>query len=240
MAFGTDRRYMSRAQAEAAGIDVGLRQYMLRVYNYMASGLALTGIVALMVAASPGALHAIYQTPLRWVVMFAPLALVFFLGARIDRMQASTAQALFWVYSALMGLSLAFIFVVYTGESIARVFFITGAAFAGLSLYGYTTRRDLSAFGTFLIMGLVGILIAGLVNVFLHSTQLQFVISAAGVLVFAGLTAWDTQRIKKMYWESDGYEIAAKKAVMGALQLYLDFINLFMFMLQFLGVRRDQ
>ncbi len=240
MAFGTDRRYMSRAQAEAAGIDVGLRQYMLRVYNYMASGLALTGIVALMVAASPGALHAIYQTPLRWVVMFAPLALVFFLGARIDRMQASTAQALFWVYSALMGLSLAFIFVVYTGESIARVFFITGAAFAGLSLYGYTTRRDLSAFGTFLIMGLVGILIAGLVNVFLHSTQLQFVISAAGVLVFAGLTAWDTQRIKEMYWESDGYEIAAKKAVMGALQLYLDFINLFMFMLQFLGVRRDQ
>lgn len=239
MAFGTDRRYMTRAQAEAAGIDVGLRQYMLRVYNYMASGLALTGIVALMVASSHDAMQAIFATPLRWVVMFAPLVLVFVMGARIDRMQASTAQALFWVYSALMGLSLSFIFAVYTGESIARVFFITAAAFAGLSLYGYTTRRDLSAFGTFLIMGLWGILIAGLVNIFLHSTQLQFLMSAVGVLVFAGLTAWDTQRIKEMYWDGDGYEVAAKKAVMGALQLYLDFINLFLFILQFLGVRRD-
>jgi FtsH-binding integral membrane protein len=239
MAFGTNRSYMSRGQAEAAAVDVGLRQYMLRVYNYMASGLALTGIVALMAASSPAAIHAIFMTPLKWVVMFAPLALVFFMGARIDRMQASTAQALFWVYSALMGLSLSFIFIVYTGESVTRVFFITAAAFAGLSLYGYTTRRNLSAFGTFLVMGLVGIMIASIVNMFIQSSQMQFVISAAGVLVFAGLTAWDTQRIKEMYWESDGAEVAAKKAVMGALQLYLDFINLFLFLLQFLGVRRD-
>ncbi len=239
MAFGTDRRVMSRGQAEAAAIDVGLRQYMLRVYNYMASGLALTGIVALVVSSSPAALQVIYGSPLKWVVMFAPLALVFFMGARLDRMQASTAQALFWVFSAMMGASLAFIFAVYTPVSIVRVFFITGAAFAGLSLYGYTTRRNLSAFGTFLVMGLVGLIIASVVNMFLHSTQLQFLVSAAGVLVFAGLTAWDTQRIKEMYWESDGYEVAAKKSVMGALQLYLDFINLFMFLLQFLGVRRD-
>ncbi len=238
MAFGTDRKVMSRGQAEAA-IDVGLRHYMLRVYNFMASGLALTGVVALLVASNPAALQAIYGTPLKWVVMFAPLVLVLVMSARLDRMQASTAQALFWVFSALMGASLAFIFAVYTPVSIVRVFFITGAAFAGLSLYGYTTRRNLSAFGTFLVMGLIGLMIASVVNIFLHSSQLQFLVSAAGVLVFAGLTAWDTQRIKEMYWESDGYEVAAKKAVMGALQLYLDFINLFMFLLQFLGVRRD-
>ncbi|MDA8230893.1 MAG: Bax inhibitor-1/YccA family protein [Magnetospirillum sp.] len=239
MAFGSDRRYMSTAQAEAAQIDVGLRQYMLGVYNYMASGLALTGIVALLVASSPAATQLIFGTPLRWVVILAPLALVFFLGVRISQMQVSTAKGLFWVYSALMGASLASVFLVYTGESIARVFFITAASFAGLSLYGYTTRRSLSAFGSFLIMGLWGIIIAGLVNMFLHSAAIQFVTSAAGVLIFAGLTAWDTQKIKEMYWEGDGYDIAAKKSVMGALALYLDFVNLFLFMLQFLGVRRD-
>jgi FtsH-binding integral membrane protein len=240
MAFGTDRRYMTSAQAEAAQIDVGLRQYMLRVYNYMASGLALTGIVALFIGTNTELLRAIYGTPLKWVVMFAPLAVVFFMSARIEHIKASTAQGLFWLYAGLVGASLSFIFAVYTGASIARVFFITAAAFAGLSLYGYTTKKDLSGFGSFLIMGVWGLLIAGIVNIFLQSSMLQFVISAAGVLIFAGLTAWDTQRIKEIYWEADGGDTAAKKAVIGALALYIDFINLFMFMLQFLGVRRDE
>lgn len=240
MAFGNDRRYMTTAQAEAAQIDVGLRQYMLRVYNYMASGLALTGIVALLVASSEAAVQVIFGTPLKWVVMLAPLGFVFFMSFKIETLKASTAQALFWAFAAVMGASMASIFLVFTGASIARTFFITAAAFGGLSLYGYTTKRDLSAFGTFLVMGLIGLIIASVVNVFLASPMMQFVISAAGVLIFAGLTAWDTQRIKEMYWEADGSEVAAKKAVMGALALYLDFINLFMFLLQFLGVRRSE
>ncbi len=240
MAFGNDRRYMTTAQADAAQIDVGLREYMLRVYNYMASGLALTGIVALLVASSPAMVQLIFGTPLKWVVMLAPLGFVFFMSFKIETMKASTAQALFWAFAAVMGASMASIFLVFTGASIARTFFITAAAFAGLSLYGYTTKRDLSAFGTFLVMGLIGIIIASLVNIFVQSTMMHFVISAAGVLVFAGLTAWDTQRIKEMYWELDGGEVAKKKAVMGALTLYLDFINLFMFLLQFLGVRRSE
>lgn len=240
MAFGNDRRYMTTAQAEAAQIDVGLREYMLRVYNYMASGLALTGIVALLVASSPAMTQMIFGTPLKWVVMFAPLGFVFFMSFKIETMKASTAQTLFWVFAAVMGASMASIFLVFTGASIARTFFITAAAFAGLSLYGYTTKRDLSAFGTFLVMGLIGLVIASIVNIFVQSSMMHFVISAAGVLIFAGLTAWDTQRIKEMYWELDGGEVAKKKAVMGALALYLDFINLFMFLLQFLGVRRSE
>ena len=239
MAFGTDRRYMNAAQADAAQIDLGLRQYMLRVYNYMASGLALTGIVALLVSSSPEATQMIFGTPLKWVVMLAPLGLVFFLGARIQSMQSSTASALFWVYSALMGASLASILLVYTGESVTRTFFITAAAFGGLSLYGYTTKRSLSGFGSFLIMGLIGLMIASIVNIFMHSSAMQFVISAAGVLIFAGLTAYDTQRIKEMYWEGHDGETSSKMAIMGALNLYLDFVNLFIFMLQFMGVRRD-
>ena len=182
----------------------------------------------------------LFGTPLKWVVMLAPLALVFFFSFKIESMKASTAQTIFWVYAALMGASLATVLLVFTGASVARTFFVTAAAFAGLSLYGYTTKRDLSAFGTFLVMGLIGLIIASIVNIFLASSMLQFVISAAGVLIFAGLTAWDTQKIKEMYWEADGHEIASKKAIMGALTLYLDFINLFMFMLQFLGVRRDE
>jgi FtsH-binding integral membrane protein len=240
MAFGSDRKYMTPAQAEAAQIDLGLRQYMLRVYNYMASGVALTGIVALLVASSPAAVQLIFGTPLKWVVMLAPIGLVFFLGMRIEHMKSSTAQGLFWVYAALMGASLASIFLVFTGASIARTFFACAAAFAGLSLYGYTTKRDLSAFGTFLVMGLIGLVIASLINIFLQSSMMQFVISAAGVLIFAGLTAWDTQKIKEMYWEADGAEIAAKKSIMGALTLYMDFINLFLFMLRFMGVMRDE
>ncbi len=239
MAFGTDRRYMNAAQADAAQIDVGLRQYMLRVYNYMASGLALTGIVALLVASSPAATQLIFGTPLKWVVMLAPIGLVFFLGARIHSMQSSTASALFWVYSALMGASLASILLVYTGESVARTFFITAAAFGGLSLYGYTTKRSLSGFGSFLVMGVIGLVIASIINIFLQSSMMQFVISAAGVLIFAGLTAYDTQKIKEMYWEGHDGETSSKMAIMGALNLYLDFVNLFIFMLQFLGVRRD-
>jgi uncharacterized protein len=239
MAYGQENRWSVRGSAiPQVDIDVGLRDYMLRIYNYMASGLALTGIVA-WVAAEYGFYRAIAGTPLLWVVMLAPLGLVFALSYGIQRMQASTAQMLFWVYSALMGLSLAGIFLVFTGASIARVFFITGGTFAAMSLYGYTTRSDLSKFGSFLFMGLIGIVLASLVNLFIGSSAIQFAISVIGVIVFVGLTAYDTQRIKEMYWEADGAEIASKKSIMGALMLYLDFINLFMLMLQFMGTRRD-
>ena len=222
-------------------IDAGLRNYMLRVYNYMASALALTGIVA-YVAAMGGRdsfIAHIYHTPLMWLVILAPFGLVMLLSFGIQRLSAPAAQGIFWVYAALMGLSLSTIFLVYTGESIARVFFITAGTFAAMSLYGYTTRRDLSQFGAFLFMGLIGIVIASLVNIFVGSTALQFAISVIGVHVFTGLTAYDTQTIKEMYYEGDGYEIASKKAVMGALRLYLDFVNLFMMLIQLLGVRRD-
>jgi hypothetical protein len=239
MAYGQENRWSVRsATVPQVDIDVGLREYMLRIYNYMASGLALTGIVA-YVAANTGFYASIAHTPLLWVVMLAPLALVFGLSYGINRMSAGTAQALFWAYSGLMGLSLAGIFLVYTGASIARVFFITGGTFAAMSLYGYTTRSDLSRFGSFLMMGLIGIIIAALVNMFIQSSALQFAISVIGVLVFVGLTAWDTQRIKEMYWEADGQEVASKKAILGALTLYLDFINLFMMLLQLFGQRRD-
>lgn len=244
MAIGPDPRFtlrtqsMSGAQADAAGIDAGLRAYMLKVYNYMSIGLALTGGVAYAASTSETLMRTIYGTPLQWVVMLAPLGLVFFLAAKVNTMKASTAQTVFWVYSALVGLSLSYIFMVYTGASITRVFFITAGAFAGLSLYGYTTKRDLSPIGAFLIMGLIGILIAAVVNMFLASSGLQFVISVLGVLIFAGLTAYDTQRIKAIYNAADGGgEVAEKKAVMGALTLYLDFLNMFLFMLHLFGNR---
>jgi FtsH-binding integral membrane protein len=241
MAIGSQPRWTVQSADTQLGIDVGLRNYMLRVYNYMASGLALTGIVAYAAAMGgrDSLIAQIYHTPLMWLVMLAPLGLVMLLSFGIQRMSAATSQALFWVYAGLMGLSLSTIFLVYTGTSIARTFFITAGTFAGMSLYGYTTRRDLSKFGSFLFMGLIGIVLAGLVNIFLQSSALQFAISAIGVIVFTGLTAWDTQSIKEMYYEGDGYEIAGKKAVMGALRLYLDFVNLFMMLIQFLGVRRD-
>jgi uncharacterized protein len=237
MALGSQPRWTVRT-AEQVGVDVGLREYMLRIYNYMASGLALTGIVA-YVAAYSGFYASIARTPVIWLVILAPLGLVMWISYGIQRMQASTAQALFWVYSGLMGLSLGVIFLAYTGTSIARVFFITGGTFAAMSLYGYTTQRDLSGIGSFLFMGLIGIIIASLVNIFIHSSALQFAVSVIGVIVFTGLTAWDTQQIKEMYYEGDGAEIASKKAVMGALRLYLDFINLFMMLLQLMGTRRD-
>ena len=238
MAYDPGNRWAVRGAVPQVDIDVGLRQYMLRIYNYMASGLALTGIVAYVAAAS-GFYHSIAGTPLLWVVMLAPLGLVFWLSAGINRMSASTAQLLFWVYAGLMGLSLAGIFLVFTGASIARVFFITAGTFAAMSFYGYTTQRDLTQFGSFLFMGLIGIVIASLVNIFIASSALQFAISVIGVVVFVGLTAWDTQRIKEMYVEYDDGQMAGKKAIMGALTLYLDFINLFVMLLQLFGQRRD-
>jgi uncharacterized protein len=233
-----DSNGMATPSSLGARIDAGLRAHMQRVYGYMAGGLALTGIVA-YTAAAFGFYQSIAGTPLLWIVMLAPLGFVLALSFGIERMSAGTATLLFWIYAAVMGLSLGGIFLVYTGASIARVFFITAATFGAMSLYGYTTRTDLSAFGSFLMMGLIGIVIASLVNIFLESSALQFAISIIGVIVFVGLTAYDTQRIKAIYLESDTAETAGKKAVLGALSLYLDFINLFMMLLQLFGSRRD-
>jgi FtsH-binding integral membrane protein len=224
--------------AAGLAIDAGLRAHMQRVYSYMAGGLALTGIVAYAAAAS-GFYQSIAGTPLIWIVMLAPLGFVLALSFGIQRMSAATATLLFWIYAAVMGLSLGGIFLVYTGTSIARVFFITAATYGAMSLYGYTTRTDLSRFGSFLLMGLIGIVIASLVNIFIESSALQFAVSIIGVIVFVGLTAYDTQRIKEMYLEADTVEVAGKKAVLGALALYLDFINLFMMLLQLFGQRRE-
>jgi len=239
MALGSQPRWTVRPADAQVGIDVGLREYMLRVYNYMASGLALTGIVAFAFAQYLFANPALAHSPVMFLIMLAPLGLVMWLSFGLNRMQASTAQLLFWLYAGVMGLSLASVFLVFTGVSIARVFFITAGTFGAMSLYGYTTRRDLSQFGSFLFMGLIGIIIAGLVNIFIGSSALQFAISVIGVIVFTGLTAWDTQQIKEMYYEGDDYEMGSKKAIMGALRLYLDFINLFMLLMQLLGTRRD-
>ena len=253
MALGPDRKFslrtgqMTRAEAEAAEIDVGLREYMLRIYNYMASGLALTGIIAYVSANTPAILNLLYTTSpqgflqptmFAWIAMLSPLGFVLALSFGINRMKPSTAQAVFWGFSAVMGLSLAHIFLVYTGASIARVFFITSGTFAGMSLYGYTTKRDLTGMRSFLMMGLIGIIIASIVNMFLQSTAMHFVISVIGVLVFVGLTAYDTQKIKNMYSEVDSSDTATKKAIMGALTLYLDFINLFLMLLRLFGERR--
>jgi FtsH-binding integral membrane protein len=236
----TQRAYRETSAPPPVGarIDAGLRLCMQRVYGYMAGGLALTGIVAYAAAAS-GFYQAIAATPLIWIVMLAPLGFVLALSSGIQRMSAATATVLFWLYAAVMGLSLGGIFLVFTGASIARVFFITAATYAAMSLYGYTTRSDLSGFGSFLLMGLIGIVIASIVNILVGSSTLQFAISVIGALVFVGLTAYDTQRIKEMYLESDTVEIADKNAVLGALALYLDFINLFMLLLQLFGQRRE-
>ena len=240
MAFGPERNTVIGRQArEAAVVDVGLRQYMLGVYNYMASGLALTGIVAVLIAMNPGLQRAIFGTPLMWVAILAPVALVFLLSFRVHKMSATAAQVTFWAYAALNGVAFSTLFLAYTNESIARVFFITAATFAGMSLYGYTTKRDLAGMGSFLFMGLIGVLIAMVVNMFLASSALQFAISVIGVIVFTGLTAWDTQRIKEWYFEGDSRDVMGKKSIMGALSLYLDFINLFVMLMQLIGVRRD-
>jgi FtsH-binding integral membrane protein len=231
--------------AGAVAIDEGLRAYMLRVYNYMLLGLALTGAMAWVTVNTPlGALFyqqtaAGYQMlPLGWIALFAPLGLVFFLSFRIAHMSLATAQTVFWAYAGLMGISLAPILLMYTGASVAQVFFVTAATFGAMSLWGYTTKRDLTGFGSFLFMGLIGILIASVVNIFLQSGMMSLVISIIGVLVFTGLTAYDTQQIKESYYVSDDGQVAGKKAVMGALRLYLDFVNLFLMLLRLMGDRR--
>jgi uncharacterized protein len=236
-------------RADQVAIDEGLRAHMIRVYNYMTAGVALTGLVAWFtfqaaVTDVGGSLqltsfgHAIFGSPLMWVLVLAPLGLVFALSFGINRLSAGTALLLFFVYAGLLGVSLATIFMVYTQASITRVFFISAAAFGALSLYGYTTQRSLDAMGSFLIMGLFGLIIASLVNIFLKSSGLDWALSVIGVLIFAGLTAWDTQKIKEMYDVQDDGTVAGRKAIMGALSLYLDFINMFMMLLRLFGDRR--
>lgn len=226
------------AGTRAATYDAGLRSYMLSVYNYMASGVLLTGIVAMLFAGS-GLAASIMTGPglMKYVIMFSPLAFVMVLSFGINRLSTAAAQGVFWAFATVMGLSMSTIFLVFTGTSIAQTFFATAAAFAGLSLYGYTTKKDLSGLGTFLIMGVIGLLVALVINIFLQSTMLNLAISAIGVLIFAGLTAYDTQKIKSMYAYVAGTEMMGKSVVMGALSLYLDFINMFTFLLNFMGSR---
>ena len=237
--------------ADKAVVDEGLRAYMLRVYNYMTSGLLLTGIVAYIFGKASVVTNefgqligltpigsTLFNSPLKWLIMLAPLGFVFYLSSRMHKMSLSKAQITFWIYAGVMGLSLSWIFIVFTQVSIVRVFFISSATFAAMSLYGYTTKKDLTRLGGFLFMGLIGIIIASLVNIFVGSSALQFAISVIGVLVFVGLTAYDTQTIKNMYYAGDSDSVGGKKALMGALRLYLDFINLFILLLQLFGQRR--
>ncbi len=248
-----DRNVAARGfgAAGTAAIDAGLRAYMIRIYNYMAAGVALTGVTAWLtfnaavITDTSGRItgltsfgQAIFSGPLTIILFLGTLGIVFFLSFRINKLQAGTAMGLFMLYAGLLGLMLSSVFLAYTGASITRTFFISAASFGALSLYGYTTQRDLSPIGSFLVMGLFGLIIAMLVNMFLKSSGLDFAISAIGVLIFAGLTAWDTQKIKEMYDANDDGTVSGRKAVMGALTLYLDFINLFLFMLRFLGDRR--
>ena len=248
-----DRKIASRGfgAERAAVIDAGLRAYMIRVYNYMAAGVALTGVVAwftynaAVVTNAAGKItaltpfgQAIFGGPLTIMLFLGTLGIVFFMSFRINKLQAGTALGLFMLYAGLLGLMLSSVFLAYTGASITRTFFISAASFGALSLYGYSTQRDLSPVGSFLVMGLFGLILAMIVNIFLKSSGLDFAISAIGVLIFAGLTAWDTQRIKEMYSVNDDGTVAGRKAVMGALTLYLDFINLFLFLLRFMGDRR--
>ena len=219
-----------------AARDAGLRSYMLSVYNYMASGVLLTGIVALLFANS-GLAEQVLSTPLRWVIMFAPLAFVLVMSFGMNRLSTGTLQLLFWAFATVMGLSMSSIFLVFTGTSIAQTFFAVAVGFLGLSLYGYTTKKDLSGFGTFLIMGVIGLLVAMVINLFLQSPAMTMAISAIGVLLFAGLTAYDTQKIKSMYAYVAGTDMMGKVVIMGALNLYLDFINMFTFLLNFMGSR---
>jgi FtsH-binding integral membrane protein len=235
---GTAAPYTAAPAAQSVAYDAGLRSYMLSVYNYMASGVLLTGIVAMLFARS-GAAEAILfgPGPLKYLIMFSPLAFVMVLSFGINRLSTGAAQALFWAFATVMGLSMASIFFRFTGPSIAITFFATAAAFTSLSLWGYTTKKDLSGFGTFLIMGLVGLIVAMLLNLWFQSPAMTLAISAIGVLLFAGLTAYDTQRIKSMYFHVAGTDMMGKTVIMGALSLYLDFVNMFTFLLQFLGNR---
>jgi FtsH-binding integral membrane protein len=235
---GTAAPYTAAPAAQSVAYDAGLRSYMLSVYNYMASGVLLTGFVAMLFARS-GAAEAILfgPGPLKYLIMFSPLAFVMVLSFGINRLSTGAAQALFWAFATVMGLSMASIFFRFTGPSIAITFFATAAAFTSLSLWGYTTKKDLSGFGTFLIMGLVGLIVAMLLNLWFQSPAMTLAISAIGVLLFAGLTAYDTQRIKSMYFHVAGTDMMGKTVIMGALSLYLDFVNMFTFLLQFLGNR---
>jgi len=251
MEFNKQNIQSKVTSTETHVIDEGLRAYMLKVYNYMASGILITGFISLIlfklsVTISPdGSIagltslgNALYNSALMWVVMLAPLGVVFYMSFGIKKMSATKAQGTFWVFAALMGASLSSIFLIYTGASITRVFFITSGTFGAMSIYGYTTKKDLTKLGSFLMMGLFGIIIASIVNLFMKSTMMYYVISIIGVLIFVGLTAYDTQKIKNMYLASDSGEIMGKKAVMGALTLYLDFINLFIMLLRLFGQRR--
>ena len=248
MEFNRQNTNVKSSVADSHVIDQGLRSYMLKVYNYMGSALLVTGIVALLtfkfavLSLSPLQFtplgNSLYSSGLAWVVMLAPLGVVLYMSFGIAKMSASKAQTVFWIFAALMGISLSSIFVIYTETSITRVFFITAGTFGAMSIYGYTTKRDLTKFGSFLMMGLIGIIIASIVNIFMKSGMMYFVISVLGVLIFVGLTAYDTQKIKNMYLASDGSEMLGKKAVMGALTLYLDFINLFIMLLRLFGQRR--
>ena len=254
MEFNKQNIRLNVNTAEAQAIDVGLRSYMLKVYNYMASGVFLTGILSLIFFKLAGGYNVqftasgvtgltnigelIYLSPLKWLVMLAPLGIVIYMSFGIAKMSSAKAQSIFWIFAALMGISLSSIFLIYTGGSIARVFFITAGTFGAMSIYGYTTKKDLTKLGSFLIMGLFGIIIASVVNMFIGSTQMEKIISVLGVLIFVGLTAYDTQKIKNMYLASDSGEVIGKKAVMGALTLYLDFINLFIMLLRLFGQRR--
>ena len=249
MALDFNQRSFTKTVDQSA-IDEGLRAYMLKVYNYMTTGLVLTGFIAYFFGKAsveayvPGGViltpvgNMLFNSGLSFVIMLAPLGFVFYLSARINKMSTASAQITFWLFASIMGLSLASIFVQFTHSSIARVFFITAGTFGAMSLYGYTTKRDLTKLGGFLCMGLIGIIIASIVNIFFQSGMMAFVISVIGVLVFVGLTAYDTQNIKNMYYEGDSEEIGSKKALMGALKLYLDFINLFILLLQLFGQRR--
>ncbi|MER9306635.1 Bax inhibitor-1/YccA family protein [Mesorhizobium sp. M0293] len=230
--------YRTPAAAQTGAIfDEGLRQHMLRVYNYMGVGLVVTGLVAFLISSTPALYVPIFSSPLKWVVMLAPLAFVLLFSFKMQTMSAASAQAMFWAFCAVMGLSLASVFLVFTGTSIARTFFIAATMFGATSLYGYTTRRDLTQFSSFLIMGLIGVVIASIVNIFLGSTALQFAISVIGIAVFIGLTAWDTQTIKEQYAENFDGESRQKLAVFGAFSLYLNFINIFQLLLNFTGER---
>lgn len=236
----SNRSNGSSFASAAAGVsyDAGLRAYMVKVYNFMSIALGISGAVAFMVSSSPALMGAIFGTPLAWVVMLAPLGFVIFLGAKMQTVSAEKAKNYLWIFAGLMGVSLSTIFVAYTNASIARVFFISAATFGSMSLYGYTTKKDLTGMGSFLFMGLIGLIIASIVNIFLKSSALDFALSAIGVLIFIGLTAYDTQRIKQNYYRSADSDMTSKLAVMGALSLYMDFINLFLMMLRMFGDRR--
>jgi FtsH-binding integral membrane protein len=233
-----ERNYMKGQQAQIT-LDEGLRAFMLKVYNFMALGLALTGVTAYVVSSSPSLMETLFNSPLIWLVMLAPFGFILFLSFGIHKMSASTAQAVFWAYAVTMGVSLSTIFLAYTSTSIARVFFITSGTFAAMSLYGYTTKKDLTQIGSFLFMGLIGIMLASIVNIFMASSALSFAISVLGVVIFTGLTAYDTQTIKNVYYSLQGdNELAQKSAIMGALKLYLDFVNLFIMLLRLMGDRK--